>query len=227
MPANSSQLSKRGDKRGKEWLAVNFKPENFIPGLIIGFVFGFLFDMAKPLKDYAIGSCSSLSRTRKQQTLALRNPNEELKMVLVVRQDLKMGSGKIASQCAHAATGLYSELIQSQRALVRQWEHCGQAKIVVTCKNQQEMNKLKEMAENIGLPTYMVADAGRTQFYLLIADLCAGKVHRPLAQMGALQSLLPLHSAVASARLTSCLGIDSKGSRSLSQGMLCSANPGV
>ncbi|KAL8101646.1 hypothetical protein AgCh_033515 [Apium graveolens] len=49
----------------------------------------------------------------------------------------------------------------------------------------------------------------------------------PLAQMGALQSLLPLHSAVASARLTSCLGIDSKGSRSLSQGMLCSANPGV
>ncbi|KAK2989215.1 hypothetical protein RJ640_006394 [Escallonia rubra] len=35
--------------------------------------------------------------------------------------------------------------------------------------------------------------------------------------MGALQSLLPLHSAVSSARLTSCLGIDSKGSRSLSQ----------
>ncbi|XP_017240189.1 protein NONRESPONDING TO OXYLIPINS 2, mitochondrial isoform X2 [Daucus carota subsp. sativus] len=42
-------------------------------------------------------------------------------------------------------------------------------------------------------------------------------ISRPLAQMGALQSLLPLHSAVASARLTSCLGIDSKGSRSLSQ----------
>ncbi|KAM3282132.1 protein NONRESPONDING TO OXYLIPINS 2, mitochondrial isoform X1 [Capsicum chacoense] len=50
---------------------------------------------------------------------------------------------------------------------------------------------------------------------------------RPLAQVGCLQSLLPLHSAVSSARLTSCLGIDSKGSRSLSQGMLCSANPGV
>uniref|UniRef100_A0A0V0GK58 Uncharacterized protein n=1 Tax=Solanum chacoense TaxID=4108 RepID=A0A0V0GK58_SOLCH len=50
---------------------------------------------------------------------------------------------------------------------------------------------------------------------------------RPLSQMGCLQSLLPLHTAVSSARLTSCLGIDSKGSRSLSQGMLCSANPGV
>ncbi|KHN18161.1 hypothetical protein glysoja_025051 [Glycine soja] len=31
----------------------------------------------------------------------------------------------------------------------------------------------------------------------------------------------------SSARLTSCLGIDSSRSRSLSQGMLCSANPGV
>ncbi|KAK3023140.1 hypothetical protein RJ639_043979 [Escallonia herrerae] len=53
------------------------------------------------------------------------------------------------------------------------------------------------------------------------------KKFKPFAQMGALQSLLPLHSAVSSARLTSCLGIDSKGSRSLSQGMLCSAFPGV
>ncbi|XP_038710756.1 protein NONRESPONDING TO OXYLIPINS 2, mitochondrial isoform X1 [Tripterygium wilfordii] len=49
---------------------------------------------------------------------------------------------------------------------------------------------------------------------------------RPVPQLGALQSLLPLHSAVSSARLTSCLGIDSN-SRSLSQGMLCSSNPGV
>ncbi|GJX63833.1 peptidyl-tRNA hydrolase 2, mitochondrial isoform X1 [Tanacetum coccineum] len=99
--------------------------------------------------------------------------------VLVVRQDLKMGQGKIASQCAHAATGLYSRLMQrysieignyqqlvfrtSHRNLLHRWEHGGQAKIVVTCKNQQEMNKLQEVAEGIGLPTYVVADAGRTQ----------------------------------------------------------------
>ncbi|PIN10664.1 hypothetical protein CDL12_16751 [Handroanthus impetiginosus] len=50
---------------------------------------------------------------------------------------------------------------------------------------------------------------------------------RPLPQTFALMSLLPLHTAVSSARLTSCLGADSNGCRSLSQGMLCSANPGV
>ncbi|KHN18162.1 Peptidyl-tRNA hydrolase 2, mitochondrial [Glycine soja] len=84
-------------------------------------------------------------------------------MVLVVRQDLKMKSGKIASQCAHAATGMYAELMQSDRYLLRRWEQCGQPKIVVTCRNQQEMNKLAEAAESIGLPTFVVADAGRTQ----------------------------------------------------------------
>ncbi|XP_010267190.1 PREDICTED: uncharacterized protein LOC104604513 [Nelumbo nucifera] len=47
------------------------------------------------------------------------------------------------------------------------------------------------------------------------------------SEVGCIQSLLPLHSAISSARLTSCLGIDSRSSRSLSQGMLCCANPGV
>ncbi|KFK27826.1 hypothetical protein AALP_AA8G434800 [Arabis alpina] len=44
-----------------------------------------------------------------------------------------------------------------------------------------------------------------------------GPARSPIAQLGSLQSLLPLHSAVSSARLTSCLGIDSMNARSLSQ----------
>ncbi|XP_057522972.1 protein NONRESPONDING TO OXYLIPINS 2, mitochondrial [Amaranthus tricolor] len=43
------------------------------------------------------------------------------------------------------------------------------------------------------------------------------KFPRVFRQMGAIHSLLPLHSAVSSARLTSCLGIDPISSRSLSQ----------
>ncbi|KAJ7965933.1 protein NUCLEAR FUSION DEFECTIVE 6, chloroplastic/mitochondrial-like isoform X2 [Quillaja saponaria] len=42
-------------------------------------------------------------------------------------------------------------------------------------------------------------------------------VPRSIPQLGCIQSLLPLHSAVSSARLTSCLGVDSTSSRSLSQ----------
>ncbi|KAL3633481.1 hypothetical protein CASFOL_022243 [Castilleja foliolosa] len=160
---NPSQNSKK--KQEKEWLGVSFKPENFIPGLIIGFIFGLFLDLSKPAKNSnGRKICDlSLGKNQQQPRIISGNPDEELKMVLVVRQDLKMGAGKIASQCAHAATGMYSELMQSHRSLLRQWELCGQAKIVVTCKSQQEMNKLKDAAESIGLPTFMVADAGRTQ----------------------------------------------------------------
>ncbi|CAK9188458.1 unnamed protein product [Ilex paraguariensis] len=164
---NSSQPSKRqqAHKQEREWFAVSFKPENFIPGLVIGFIFGMLLDLSKPTKSTTKRNSGLVGKHQQQQSIlmASSNSDEELKMVLVVRQDLKMGAGKIASQCAHAATGMYSELMQSQRYLLRQWELCGQAKIVVTCKNQQEMNKLKEAAESIGLPTFVVADAGRTQ----------------------------------------------------------------
>ncbi|XP_052209126.1 uncharacterized protein LOC127812668 isoform X2 [Diospyros lotus] len=157
---NPHRSSKKRQER--EWFAPSFKPENFIPGLFIGFILGLFLDLSKPTKT---GSRKSnlLPGKHQQQVLASGTSDEELKMVLVVRQDLKMGAGKIASQCAHAATGMYSELMQSNRSLLRQWELCGQPKIVVTCKNQQEMNKLKQAAESIGLPAFVVADAGRTQ----------------------------------------------------------------
>ncbi|CAL9042306.1 unnamed protein product [Musa banksii] len=40
-------------------------------------------------------------------------------------------------------------------------------------------------------------------------------------------SLFPLHSAVAAARLTSCLSSTSRSCRSLSQGTVCCTYPGV
>ncbi|XP_075484096.1 uncharacterized protein LOC142524168 isoform X1 [Primulina tabacum] len=158
---NTSQTSKKQEKQEKEWLGVGFKPENFIPGLVIGFIVGFFLNLSKPVRSS--NSQKIGGKKRHQSSLVSSNSDEELKMVLVVRQDLKMGAGKIASQCAHAATGMYSELMESHRSLLRQWELCGQAKIVVTCKNQQEMNKLRDAAQSICLPTFIVADAGRTQ----------------------------------------------------------------
>ncbi|XP_038900236.1 probable peptidyl-tRNA hydrolase 2 isoform X2 [Benincasa hispida] len=159
--SSNSSRKKQQLKSEKEWLSVSFRPENFIPGLVIGFILGLFLDLSKPSRGNA--KKGYFLPSKYQQLSPSNNGDQELKLVLVVRQDLKMGSGKIASQCAHAATGLYAELMQSHRNLLRQWELCGQPKIVVTCKNQQEMNKLKDAAENIGLPTFVVADAGRTQ----------------------------------------------------------------
>ncbi|KAL3330373.1 hypothetical protein AABB24_034289, partial [Solanum stoloniferum] len=161
---DSTSNSTKKQKEEKEWLGASFKPENFLPGIVVGFIIGLLLDLSKPSKSNTLKKTSNLlNRNQPEKILSPAKADEELKMVLVVRQDLKMAQGKVASQCAHAATGMYADLMQSDRYLLRQWEHCGQPKIVVTCKNQQEMNKLKEAAEDIGLPTFVVADAGRTQ----------------------------------------------------------------
>ncbi|XP_011626719.1 peptidyl-tRNA hydrolase 2, mitochondrial isoform X1 [Amborella trichopoda] len=180
----SSSPHVKSEKRQEPWLASSLKPENFVPGLLIGFLLGLLLELPKISRTSpALRLPSTLS---KKKRLLSPSCDEELKMVLVVRQDLKMGAGKIASQCAHAATGLYAELMRSHRSLLSQWEQCGQPKIVVTCKNQQEMNKLRDAADNIGLPTFIVADAGRTQVsvgsktVLAIGPVGASTVHLEL-----------------------------------------------
>ncbi|XP_020570872.1 peptidyl-tRNA hydrolase 2, mitochondrial [Phalaenopsis equestris] len=146
-------------------LAAGLKPENYLPGFIIGFLLGLFVDFAGSRLRNSKRNSSAATAKLKHGSFdgGGTGGSDELKMVLVVRQDLKMGAGKIASQCAHAATGMYAELLQSNRSLLRQWEQCGQPKIVVTCKNQQEMNRLKGTADQYGLPTFIVADAGRTQ----------------------------------------------------------------
>ncbi|XP_040989436.1 protein NONRESPONDING TO OXYLIPINS 2, mitochondrial isoform X1 [Juglans microcarpa x Juglans regia] len=47
------------------------------------------------------------------------------------------------------------------------------------------------------------------------------------AELGCVQSMLPLHSAVAVARMMSCLSTTSRSSRALSQGTLCCTSPGL
>lgn len=45
---------------------------------------------------------------------------DDFKMVLVVRNDLKMGKGKIAAQCSHATLGLYKKVLyRAPKALNR------------------------------------------------------------------------------------------------------------
>ncbi|KAL7254531.1 hypothetical protein ACSBR1_008828 [Camellia fascicularis] len=66
---------------------------------------------------------------------------DDFKMVLVVRNDLKMGKGKIAVQC--------------------RWEMCGQVKVVVKIENEEDLLVLQERAKALNLPTHI--DDGRTQ----------------------------------------------------------------
>ncbi|RWR72133.1 peptidyl-tRNA hydrolase 2, mitochondrial [Cinnamomum micranthum f. kanehirae] len=88
---------------------------------------------------------------------------EDFKMVLVVRNDLKMGKGKIAAQCSHATLGLYKKLLHRAPKALNRWEMCGQVKVVLKIESEEDMLVLQERAKSLKLPTHITIDAGRTQ----------------------------------------------------------------
>ncbi|XP_017046647.1 probable peptidyl-tRNA hydrolase 2 [Drosophila ficusphila] len=89
--------------------------------------------------------------------------NDNFKMVLVVRNDLKMGKGKIAAQCGHGAVGAYQRAVARTPRLLRAWENCGCAKIAVRVESEAELMAIKKAAERQQLNTCLIRDAGRTQ----------------------------------------------------------------
>ena len=66
-----------------------------------------------------------------------------MKQVMVVRTDIKMGKGKIAAQCCHAAIGAYK---QADKAKIRKWENEAYAKVVLKAPSLQDLYNLRELA---------------------------------------------------------------------------------
>lgn len=87
----------------------------------------------------------------------------DMKFVIVVRQDLKMGKGKIAAQCSHAAVAAYKQLSKRKPDLLKEWESAGQTKVVVKCTTEEELLALYDHARILELTTSLIHDAGRTQ----------------------------------------------------------------
>lgn len=86
-----------------------------------------------------------------------------MKMTLVVRNDLKMGKGKAAAQCSHAAVAAYKLAKHKAPALLRSWERHGQPKVVLKVDSQLELETVQATARSLGLINAIIADAGRTQ----------------------------------------------------------------
>ncbi len=89
--------------------------------------------------------------------------NFGLKQVIIVRTDLKMGKGKIASQVAHASVeGVLKTLKRNPLKLLR-WRRDGMKKSVLKVNSEKELLEIKKLADKWGLTTALIVDAGRTQ----------------------------------------------------------------
>lgn len=106
------------------------------------------------------------------------------KQVIVMRTDLNMRKGKLASQTGHAASEiLFNEEFESGTFYdikseqtedwvkirvtddMAQWMLTGKKKIVVGCTDEKELLSLYEQAQKAGLLCVLITDAGHTEFH--------------------------------------------------------------
>jgi PTH2 family peptidyl-tRNA hydrolase len=85
---------------------------------------------------------------------------EDIKFVIVVRKDLNMACGKIATQVGHAC----SSVVYNNIDLIYNWvKHGNQKKSVLKVKSEDELIDLLKKARDLKILTTVIRDAGRTQ----------------------------------------------------------------
>ncbi len=87
----------------------------------------------------------------------------DFKQCLVIREDLKLSTGKMAVQVAHAAIMALDRAEKLDRSTVLNWKAEGQKKVVLRVPGLEDLFRLKEDAERSGIPNAIVADAGLTE----------------------------------------------------------------
>ena len=136
----------------------------FIPCLL-SFFLGFY--IKKIIYNSVRKSDHKKIKYNKQKNKKYDFENSDLKMVFLVRLDLKMGAGKIAAQVAHAAIGLYDDIMNGDDEYhieaLNYWNTFGAKKIVLKCDNYETMKQVAIQAKQSQLPFILISDAGHTQ----------------------------------------------------------------
>lgn len=81
----------------------------------------------------------------------------ELEQAILVRKDLNLSPGKLASQVAHASVEC---AMKTDNMLLRDWHSRGAKKVVLKVDNDGELPKYKQLAENNNVKTSLITETG-------------------------------------------------------------------
>lgn len=88
---------------------------------------------------------------------------EEYKQVILIRTDLKMGTGKKCAQACHASVSA-SDLIRIRdKKIWKNWKQTGQKKVVIKINSLEMLRDILIKLEKSKIPYFVVKDAGLTQ----------------------------------------------------------------
>ena len=85
------------------------------------------------------------------------------KMVIVVRTDLKMSTGKMVAQACHAAVSASEQAKKSHTKHWRRWRDEGAKKVALEAESLEELNELSVEAEKLDIVYVLIQDAGHTE----------------------------------------------------------------
>ena len=105
---------------------------------------------------WAIGGIISILRDR------MENNATEYKMVIAVRQDIKLSAGKMAAQVAHAAVACALEAKKKKPKWFKEWQSEGGKKVVVKVDDENDLLLLKTESDKRDLISNVIIDAGLT-----------------------------------------------------------------
>ena len=83
-----------------------------------------------------------------------------MKQAIVIRTDLKMDKGKIASQVSHASVASF---LKAKMSVKKEWLATGMKKVVLKVSSESELKKLYNLARKNKLPCELIRDRGLTQ----------------------------------------------------------------
>jgi len=83
-----------------------------------------------------------------------------MKQAIIIRADLKMDKGKIASQAAHASVASF---LKCSKTAQGKWLDSGMKKIVLKVSSQKDLKDIFRRAKSEGLKCAIITDAAKTQ----------------------------------------------------------------
>ena len=88
---------------------------------------------------------------------------EEYKQVILIRTDLKMGTGKKCAQACHASVSASDLVRVKNKAVWKNWKNSGQKKVVLKIRDMEHLKEIVYKLETIKIPHFIISDAGLTQ----------------------------------------------------------------
>ena len=95
--------------------------------------------------------------------MSIFDRDSEYKVVVLVRNDLKMSKGKAAAQACHAAVSCALAAQKKHPSEFASWNTAGQKVSVLKVDSQKDLFEFKAIAETQGITCSIVCDAGRTE----------------------------------------------------------------